>query len=76
MFKLTRTPSPFVPSPSTARRAGAQDKLLPSAEVEGFGRAKPRPLCVCGSRLRSNWPLDFARGERVVFENVGGRSCN
>ncbi len=26
---------PFVPSPSTARRAGAQDKLQPLAEVEG-----------------------------------------
>ena len=44
---------PFVSSPSTARRAGAQDKLQPVAEVE-------TPV----SSAQTDRPLDDARGER------------
>jgi pyruvate dehydrogenase E2 component (dihydrolipoamide acetyltransferase) len=44
---------PFVSSPSTARRAGTQDKLQPTAEVETPQRAAP-----------TDRPLDDARGER------------
>ncbi len=44
---------PFVSSPSTARGAGAQDKLPPLAEVE-------TPI----SSAQTDGPLDDARGER------------
>ena len=37
--------------------------FVPS-EVEGFGRAKPRPLRQLRSQLRSDGSLDFARDER------------
>jgi methylmalonyl-CoA mutase len=51
--------SPFVSSPSTARRAGAQDKLQPVAEVE-----------TPGTSARTEGPLDFARGERNFEHNL------
>ncbi len=47
--------------------ANPLNPFVPS-EVEGFCRAQPR-LYANGSRLRSNRPLDFARGERELFHD-------
>jgi diaminohydroxyphosphoribosylaminopyrimidine deaminase / 5-amino-6-(5-phosphoribosylamino)uracil reductase len=50
--------SPFVPSPLTARRAGAQDKLRPSDEVAA-------PVFTGSTAHELHQSLDFARDERA-----------
>jgi pyruvate dehydrogenase E2 component (dihydrolipoamide acetyltransferase) len=50
---------PFVSSPSTARRAGAQDKLQPSADVE-----------TPSTEAQTDGPLDDARGERKMEGSI------